>query len=176
MINAVVKPRQDGLYDFALYASENGNLLASSNQGYERAIDAEAIARRLAPAGEPMHLVVRHRDGTSTTETIHQWSQLVPGVVAIATERAHQIAKGYTAAYDAQHGPARIIDAALAYMVQAQDRIAVSAGEGVGADGPEHYWPWDWDSFSADDNELQSLAKAGALIAAAYDAAVGGAS
>ncbi len=173
MINAVVKPRQDGRYDFAMYASENGNLLASSDQGYERAIDAENTVRRLAPAGEPMHLVVRHRDGTSTTETIRQWSQLVPGVVAIATERAHQLGKGYTAAHDAQHGPARIIAAALAYTVQAQDRIAVSAGEGI-TTTPEEYWPWDWDSFSRDDNELQSLAKAGALIAAAYDAAVGG--
>lgn len=80
--------------------------------------------------------------------------------------------EGYTREHDARHGPAQLIDAALAYAVQAQDRISVAAGYGVGADGPETYWPWDWDAFKATDDELRSLAKAGALLAAAYDAAL----
>jgi hypothetical protein len=94
------------------------------------------------------------------------------GVSAITRERARQIDKGYTREHDAQHDARQLIDAALAYTVQAQDRITEAAGEGVGADGPEAYWPWDMDSFNVSDDELRSLAKAGALIAAAYDAAV----
>lgn len=34
------------------------------------------------------------------------------------------------------------------------------------------YWPWQWDLFKTSDDELRSLAKAGALLAAAYDAAL----
>lgn len=68
--------------------------------------------------------------------------------------------------------PQLLIDAALAYTVQAQDRLSEADGEGVGADGPDTYWPWDPVSFNDSDDELCSLAKAGALLAAAYDAAV----
>lgn len=96
----------------------------------------------------------------------------IEGVVAIARERAHQVGKGYTREHDASHGVGQLINAALAYTVQAQDRISEAAGEGVGADGPATYWPWDPASFSASDDELRSLAKAGALLAAAYDAAL----
>lgn len=95
------------------------------------------------------------------------------GITAITQERARQIREeGYTPEHDARHGARQLIDAALAYTVQAQDRIGVAAGEGVGADGPELYWPWDWASFRPSDDELRSLAKAGALLAAAYDAAL----
>jgi hypothetical protein len=68
--------------------------------------------------------------------------------------------------------PQLLIDAALAYTVQAQDRLSEAGGEGVGADGPDTYWPWDLASFNESDDELCSLAKARALLAAAYDAAV----
>src|SRR5882757_7313756 len=55
-------------------------------------------------------------------------------------ERGRQMfEEGYTREHDARHGPAQLIDAALAYAVQAQDRISVAAGYGVGADGPETY-------------------------------------
>lgn len=93
------------------------------------------------------------------------------GIAAIAHERIRQIEKGYTREHDAQHGPIEIIDAALAYVVQAQDRLSEAAGKGVGSDGPETYWPWGMESFKASDDELRSLAKAGALLAAAYEAA-----
>lgn len=95
------------------------------------------------------------------------------GLRAIARERAHQVAKGYTAEHDAEHGPGQLIDAAFAYAAQAQDRI-VEADDGDLGDrlGPEVYWPWDSSTFSPMDDELESLAKAGALIAAAYDAAL----
>lgn len=95
------------------------------------------------------------------------------GATAIAEERARQISsEGYTREHDVEHGPKELIDAALAYTVQAQDRITDAAGQGVGADGPESYWPWNWNAFRPDDDELRSLAKAGALLAAAYDAAI----
>lgn len=94
------------------------------------------------------------------------------GATAITQERARQILdEGYTSEHDARHGAKQLIDAALAYTVQAQDKISAAAGEGVGADGPETYWPWNWETFRPDDDVLRSLAKAGALLAAAYDAA-----
>lgn len=91
---------------------------------------------------------------------------------AIARERAHQVAKGYTAQHDAEHGPITLIAAALAYTVQAQDRLSEANGWGAGPDGPDTYWPWESASFKDSDDELESLAKAGALLAAAYDAAL----
>lgn len=95
------------------------------------------------------------------------------GAAAIARERARQVLEeGYSADHDAQHGPGELINAALAYAVQAQDRISEADGEGVGADGPDAYWPWRMESFRESDDELRSLAKAGALLAAAYDAAL----
>lgn len=94
------------------------------------------------------------------------------GAVAIFTERARQIAvEGYTPEHDARHGAHRLIDAALAYAMQAQDKITAPMGLGIGVD-PARYWPWDLDSFRPNDDELQSLVKAGALLAAAYDAAL----
>jgi hypothetical protein len=93
------------------------------------------------------------------------------GATAILEERVRQRCKGYTAEHDGEHGPAQLIDAALAYAMQAQDKVTEREGRGVGAN-PRDYWPWDPASFKVDDDELRSLAKAGALIAAAYDAAV----
>lgn len=93
------------------------------------------------------------------------------GAIAIYTERCRQIGvEGYTPEHDAAHGSAKLIDAALAYAVQAQDRITEAAGQGVGGNSPEDLWPWDIRSFKFTDSELASLAKAGALLAAAYDA------
>lgn len=88
------------------------------------------------------------------------------GVGAIAAERSRHTSG------DVAHKAQMLIDAALAYTVQAQDRLSEADGEGVGADGPDTYWPWDLASFNDSDGELRSLAKAGALLAAAYDAAV----
>lgn len=97
----------------------------------------------------------------------------VNGLTAIMMERQRQqTQEGYTRAHDAHHKPQVIIDAALAYTVQAQDRLSVKDGEGVGSDTPESYWPWDASTFRPNDDELRSLAKAGALLAAAYDVAL----
>ncbi|MEN4449172.1 MAG: hypothetical protein EKK51_21160 [Mycolicibacterium sp.] len=97
----------------------------------------------------------------------------ISGVDAIAAERARQQTdEGYTREYDAHLRPQVLIDAALAYTVQAQDQLSAADGQGVGADSPESYWPWELDSFRPNDDELRSLAKAGALLAAAYDCAV----
>lgn len=95
------------------------------------------------------------------------------GVVAIGAERARQVGeKGYSPEHDAEHGPAQLISAALAYAMQAQDRITMADGQGHSFNGVS-LWPWDLASFKQDDDdELRSLAKAGALIAAAYDAAI----
>ncbi|MCV7226083.1 hypothetical protein [Mycolicibacterium komossense] len=93
------------------------------------------------------------------------------GATAISAERTRQLFdEGYSLEHDAAHGAIQLIDAALAYTVQAQDRLSEAAGEGVGSDGPEHYWPWDPSTFRPDDDALRSIAKAGALLAAAYDA------
>lgn len=97
----------------------------------------------------------------------------ISGIEAIAAERARQQSvEGYTVEHDAQLSPQVIIDAALAYTVQAQDLLSAADGQGVGADTPESFWPWDPALFKSHDDELRSLAKAGALLAAAYDAAV----
>lgn len=85
-------------------------------------------------------------------------------MAAFAAERARQSGELADA-----YKPQLLIDAALAYTVQAQDRLSEADGEGVGADGPETYWPWDLACFNDSDDELCSLAKAGALLAAAYD-------
>lgn len=94
------------------------------------------------------------------------------GVTAITRERARQQAIGsVTHAQGVWHRPKDLIDAALAYTVQAQDLLSAAAGQGVGRDGPDTYWPWDIKSFNRSDDEFRSLAKAGAFLAAAYDAA-----
>lgn len=94
------------------------------------------------------------------------------GASAIVRERARQQKEeGFTRAYDARHRPQELIDAALAYTVQAQDLLTAAAGEGVGGDGPDTYWPWDMTLFKKNDDVFRSLAKAGALLAAAYDLA-----
>lgn len=55
MIAVHIKTRADGRYDMYVYdRSIDGELLVSSNQGYEREADAEKIARRLfSPTTEP---------------------------------------------------------------------------------------------------------------------------
>lgn len=95
------------------------------------------------------------------------------GVTAITRERTRQQTVGsVTHAQGAWHRPKELIDAALAYTVQAQDLLSAAAGRGVGGDGPDTYWPWDMKSFKRSDDEFRSLAKAGAFLAAAYDAAL----
>ncbi|TDO18155.1 hypothetical protein EV580_1338 [Mycobacterium sp. BK086] len=92
------------------------------------------------------------------------------GLRWIAAERARQIVTGYTPDHDAEHGPDELIRAAFAYAAQAQDRIAEAAGEDLGdREGPDAWWPWDASTFSPSDDAVESLAKAGALIAAALD-------
>jgi hypothetical protein len=79
--------------------------------------------------------------------------------------------KVYTREHDAQLKPQQLIDAALAYTVQAQDRLSAADGEGVGADVPETYWPWAVELFTRPTTSYAAWRKAKAPLAAAYDAA-----
>ena len=75
MIKATVKPREDNRFDIYL-STDNGELLLSSNQGYENVEDAERIVRRLfAPVqltGLPQTVVMRteYRNGKTKTEQV----------------------------------------------------------------------------------------------------------
>lgn len=86
------------------------------------------------------------------------------GVNAIAAERQRQVEKGYTVEHDAEHGAADLIEAARAYIVQAEGPEA----ERISGIGPDFHWPWG-DFTGEDCDPLTALARAGALIAAAYD-------
>lgn len=90
MIAVHIKPRSDGRYD--IYVSDrsiDGEPLLNSNQGYERAIDAETVVRRLfgsmpRPVADPVgtsipaikadsehvDLTVTYLDGTGRHEMI----------------------------------------------------------------------------------------------------------
>lgn len=75
MILVEVKPRADERYD--IYVGDEGDAFLNSSQGYERAIDAEAIVRLLwppTPTGNhpvvPILLKVTYRDGTTKTEQL----------------------------------------------------------------------------------------------------------
>lgn len=92
-------------------------------------------------------------------------------VAAIACEQALlKSAPHYLRTEEWERSPQTIIDAALAYATLAQDRLTYAAGQGVGGDSPESYWPWNPESFHKSEGALRSLQKAGALIAEAYDA------
>lgn len=75
MIKVEVKPRHDNRFDIWLSA-DNGELLLSSNQGYENVEDAERIVHRLFSrvqvTGEQQRVVLTttYRDGRQHTEQI----------------------------------------------------------------------------------------------------------
>jgi hypothetical protein len=98
----------------------------------------------------------------STTETTQEDGRVpVVGVAMIRAERLRQVAvEGYDEEHDAHHGDGDLIRAAVAYAI-----AAVGAAE-------EHtvrWWPWDRASFKPGPEPLDSLVKAGALIAAELD-------
>lgn len=83
MIIVSIRPRQDDLFDIWVTGA-NGETLLNSSQGYERAIDAEDIARKVFGAVDPVasrvegsvvlspaiELTVTYRDGTTKTERL----------------------------------------------------------------------------------------------------------
>lgn len=82
MISVHVKARADGRYDIWVHDKSvggvfnaegvfnlNGEVLLFSNQGYENALDAERIARRLF-GPESADLVVSYRGGTTRYEVL----------------------------------------------------------------------------------------------------------
>lgn len=96
------------------------------------------------------------------------------GIDLIARERSRQVdIEGYTAEHDREHLPHELVAAALAYAVHGHTRLLAPASlaAGLGAGAAMRYWPWTMESFRFDDNAVRSLTKAGALIAAAIDAA-----
>ena len=80
MIVIRVEPRADRLYD--IHVDVPGNQLLNSDQGYARALDAEAAVRRLWPpiraprwvrlfkGYEPIELRVTYLDGTQKVERL----------------------------------------------------------------------------------------------------------
>ena len=77
MILVDIRPRQDDKYD--MYVGDEGDHFVNSNQGYERAEDCIAIARRLWPKGtgsfgsevaDSIYLRVTYRDGRTWTERL----------------------------------------------------------------------------------------------------------
>lgn len=95
------------------------------------------------------------------------------GAHAIMAERVRQLFdEGYSLEHDAEHGSLQLISAALAYAVQAlwESNTAGLVIAPFSMD-PGTYWPWDVRDFKASGDPLRSLAKAGALLAAAYDVA-----
>lgn len=80
------------------------------------------------------------------------------GVGRIAQERKRQIEEeGWTPEHDAHHDDGQLADAALSYILVAQDERT-----------ERMYWPWDWDTFKGGP-PIRCLVKAGALIAAEID-------
>lgn len=81
MIAVHIKPRTDNRFDIYIYdRAIDAELLVFSNQGYENAVAAERIARRLFLPGvhtgeavckpEPVELTITYRDGTTRCEMI----------------------------------------------------------------------------------------------------------
>lgn len=90
------------------------------------------------------------------------------GVDAIDKARTRQvIEKGYTPEHDDQHDPADLVAAGLAYT---QYTFGILAN--VDYDTPPYDWPWDPEEWSPEDDPKKNLAKAGALLAAGFDAIV----
>ena len=87
------------------------------------------------------------------------------GIALITAERLRQIAvEGYTAEHDAEHDGGQLARAAACYALYAGG-IRTLPGTGLVGNG----WPWpDW-NFKPGPEPLDSLVKAGALIAAEID-------
>lgn len=83
------------------------------------------------------------------------------GIGRIAERRQRQISDHhYDRAHDDEHVNGELKDAAIAYAMAAD----ASAG-----DCARDYWPWDDDIWHPDEDPIETLANAGALIAAEID-------
>ncbi len=95
------------------------------------------------------------------------------GIELIAGERWRQVdKKGFTADHDAQHLGGELAMAAQAYVDTARKAIAWKMGKLEGdlwKFAPPAAWPWAWDEWKPSDYPIESLVKAGALIAAEID-------
>lgn len=90
------------------------------------------------------------------------------GVELIAQERQRQIEeKGYTPQLDIGRQD-ELARAGASYA----DHVAAKF-EGQDADEPHPFWPWGEESWKPGEAEIETLIKAGALIAAAIDATLG---
>lgn len=88
------------------------------------------------------------------------------GIAMIAEERARQVAvEGYTPEHDARHDGTQLARAAACYALHAAGVRQISIYP-VGSSWP---WPWPAADFKPGSGPLDSLVKAGALIAAEID-------
>lgn len=88
------------------------------------------------------------------------------GAERIAAERRRQVeAEGYTSAHDAGLPRDDLAYAGIAYAIAAvnPDQPSYAAGD---------WWPWGQDAWKPTGDRVRDLTKAGALIAAAIDAAL----
>jgi hypothetical protein len=87
------------------------------------------------------------------------------GVRLIAAERARQVTEeGWTAEHDAEHGGGQLARAAACYALHAAQVPRID-GQRIGSAWP---WPGEWEFKPAED-QVRTLVKAGALIAAEID-------
>jgi len=93
-----------------------------------------------------------------------QQERQMTGMDRILVERNRQVEKGYTPEHDRGHGSGELILAAEAYIAAARRRFDEAA----------RLWPWD-DGHPAPGGctDVEALARAGALIAAAIDVTEG---
>ena len=122
--------------------------------------------RHLGEARRPgqswaMETGTRREDGVSLLAVLGDARAQALGVDLIRAERARQVAvEGYTPEHDAHHGDGDLIRAAVAY---------ATAAVGATEEHTTKWWPWDRPGFKPGPEPLDSLVKAGALIAAEID-------
>ncbi len=87
------------------------------------------------------------------------------GIDAFHGERVRQIQQeGYAPADDVGRSD-QLIRAAACYADYAASQL-----EGIDADEPHPFWPWSAECWKPGNTHLRTLEKAGALLAAGYDA------
>lgn len=135
--------------------------------GYHHEVDS-AIAGAAAGASTPVcpHIETSDEGTSHCTLAVAGATSVAPpaptaGAELIAAERRRQVeAEGWTPEHDAEHTEGDLIEAAIAYAVEAAPTPLAPEG-----------WPWPWhaDYWKPTADPARNLIKAGALIAAELD-------